>query len=453
MNQLKKWQIPVYALSGFGPNLLMIFVTAYLLDALIPTGLGVNRELWSFTGAVIVSPVLFSVLFTVAKILDGLIDVPLASLTDNLRTKWGRRKPAIAIGLVPMIISYALLWLVPSRDEHSMLNTIWVIVFVLIFFISYTMCLVSYYGSFAEVVPDERARVKLSSWKSGFDTIGYSIAYALLPLFIGFGMNIRTIVLASMPLMLTMTIPLFLIKKGNEAEIQAEPKVPFVESIKLTCGNKTFLKYLAVLACFYFGLQMFLAGQNVMASGMMQLNGWQITIMNTAAFAPVPLMLILFNFIQKRKGLRFSLQLALWAFAIAMVTFFCARYSFFPNSWVTRLIIGAIGGTIGSYAIGVFFAVPYIYPSQVAAQEIAATGKNHTAMFFAVQGLANQVVAAISTGVVYLNLKSITVGGDEYFGISLVPLVVAAACILSFVLSFLLPKSFGKVKEKTEAAK
>lgn len=438
MKHLTNRQIPLYALSGFGPNLLMILVTAYMLDAVIPTGLVTNREFWSLTGAVIVSPVLFSVLFTLAKVFDGLVDVPLAALTDNLRGRWGRRRPAILMGFPLMLTAYVLMWFPPSNEEASVFNAIWVAAFALLFFSSYTLCFVAYYGSFSEIVPDEAARVRLSSWKSGFDTVGYSIAYALLPMFIGFGISIRTVVLCCLPLMGTMIIPLFLLK-GREAE-EETPPMPMRESLRLTLACKPFMQYLAVLAAFYFGLQMFLAGQNVIASGIMELNGWQITIMNTAAFAPVPLMLLLFNHLYKKKGLRFAFQTALLAFAAAMLTFSCARAGFFPNSWVLRLAIGVLGGAIGSYSIGAFFALPYIYPAQIAAKEAAETGKNHSAMYFAVQGLVNQIVSAVSVSLVYLNIKSLTVGGNETFGITLVPFLVAASCVLAFFLARRLPE-------------
>lgn len=446
MKQLTNRKIPLYALSGFGPNLLMIFVTAYLLDAVIPTGLVADRQFWSITGAVIVSPVIFSILFTVAKVIDGIIDIPLASFTDNIRNKLGKRKTAILLGFFPMVVSFILLWMMPSREEESMLNTVWITVFAIIFFCSYTMCLVAYYASFSEIVPGEKERVKLSSWKSAFDTIGYATAYAVVPLLIGMGLNIQNIVLYFIPLLATMIIPLFMLKETSDQSVAPEPKIPLGTSIALVFKNKLFMKYIVVLVTFYFGLQMFLAGQNVIASGVMELNGWQIAIINTAAFAPVPIMLLLFNHIHKKKGLRFAFQLALILFAISMGIFSIARGDFFPKSWVPRLIIGAIGSTVGSFSIGAFFAVPYIYPSHIAALEIKRTGKNHSAMYFAIQGLFTQIVAAVSVSAVYLNVKSITTPTSEIFGISLVPLIVAITCIVAFILCFRLPSKL----EKTE---
>jgi hypothetical protein len=66
---------------------------------------------------------------------------------------------------------------------------------------------------------------------------------------------------------------------------------------------------------------------------------------------------------------------------------------FFPGDgmWLMRLLIGITGSTIGSFSIGVFFAVPYQISSQIAANELRLTGKDHSAMYFAVQGVVTQV--------------------------------------------------------------
>ena len=119
----KKWKEFVYSASGFGPNLLMVLLTAYLTDALNPAGLTANKESWSISGSCLIAPSIFGVLWMLAKLFDGIVDVPLAALTDNLRTKWGRRRPALLIAFVPMVISYILAWTPLQIRENSVANT------------------------------------------------------------------------------------------------------------------------------------------------------------------------------------------------------------------------------------------------------------------------------------------------------------------------------------------
>ena len=146
----------------------------------------------------------------------------------------------------------------------------------------------------------------------------------------------------------------------------------------------------------------------------------------------------------KKKGFRFAFQTALFAFALAMISFAIAYVEWIPSVW-TRLAIGITGGTIGSYGIGAFFSAPYTIPSQMAAEELAATGKSHPSMYFAMQGLFNAVVAAISTSLVWLNIRGLTNNDEEFFGVHLMPYIVAGSCLIAIALAFLLPKSFNQL--------
>ncbi|MCK4501382.1 MFS transporter, partial [Candidatus Babeliales bacterium] len=380
--------------------------------------------------------------------------------TDSLKTKWGKRRPAILIGFVPMVLAYVLFLFPPSSDEFSMLNTIYLGVLLTVYFTAYTLTFVTYYGTYSEITASAEDRISLSNWKAFFDTIHYSIGYAVIPLLVGGAINIRIIGLAVLPLMLTMFIAVVMIKeKSSLPEDVAKAKqeterssdsapeeedVGFMESIKLTTKNKGFMIWLCVLASFFFGLQLFLSGQSVLASGAMGLNGWQIAILNTSAFAPVPLMIIIYRKVMKKTGFRVAFQTALFSFALAMVMFSIAYVEWIPSIW-TRLIIGIIGGTIGSYGISAFFSAPYFIPSQMAADELAATGKSHPSMYFAMQGLFTAVVAAISTSVVWLNIRGLTNNNEEFFGVHLMPYIVVASCLIAIVLAFFLPKSFSQL--------
>lgn len=460
MKKITKKKLPLYALAGFGPSLLGTILGVYLINALIVEGFGMDVENWTYANKTLVVTAVFSALVFVAKILDGVADIPLAAWTDNLKTKWGKRRPAILIGFIPMVLCYILFCFPLSNDEHSMLNTIYLGIILAVYFTAYTLTFVTYYGTYSEVTASSEDRISLSNWKAFFDTIAYSIGYALIPVFIGFDINIRFVGIAGLPLMLTMLIALFMLKEKStlpedvataKQDLEKtgtsgpeEEEVGFMESVRLTTKNKGFMIWLCVMAAFFFGLQLFLAGQNVMASGAMGLNGWQIAVLNTAAFAPVPLMIIVYRKVMKSKGFRFAFQSALLSFAIAQMIFSIA-YVEWISSETVRLIIGIIGGTVGSYGICAFFSAPYFIPSQMAAEELAATGKSHPSMYFAMQGLFTAVVAAISTSVVWLNIRGIVVNNEEFFGVHLLTYIVAGACVIAIILAFFLPKSFSQL--------
>ena len=121
----KKWKEFLYAASGFGPNFLMVMMGAYFTDAINPSALGTGASFQTFaTGACYIVPAIFPILYAISKAFDGIIDIPFAHISDTLSTKWGRRRPAILVCLLPMVLAYAMCWLPIGGTENQTLNHI-----------------------------------------------------------------------------------------------------------------------------------------------------------------------------------------------------------------------------------------------------------------------------------------------------------------------------------------
>lgn len=487
----RKWKEFLYAFTGFGPNFLMVLMGAYFTDAINATALGDNVEFQAIAkGTCFILPAVFPILYSIAKAFDGIIDIPFAYITDTLSTKWGRRRPTIFVCMIPMIISFAMCWWPVFGPSNQIGNTIWIMLWALVFFSTYTMCLISFYGSLSTVCSDEPQRLRVSGYKSFFDTISYCLVYALVPLLLGaFKIHIDKFVFICLPLMLTITIPLFLIKEGKkygypENEGMQPEKISMSESIKLTFKNKLFMKWILVNGCTYFGLQMFLVGMNVMIRSGMGLSDGQMAIVNTCAFAPVPIMLYLFNKIKAKKGIRFTYQTCLATFAIAIFSFFFGSTFIMGDNVTAKIIIGAVGGVFGSWAIGAFFMMPLLVPAQISGVEEKLTGKNHSAMYFAAQALISSIVSAVSGSLVYESIKMLYVSkkldkivyavvensgdvnyertalklgveGEEIFnfGIMLIPFIVSFFCILGIIIASRWPKNFSHKEVARELKK
>ncbi len=482
----KKWKELAFAFSGFGPNLLMVLMGSYYSDALNPASLESGEQFQAIMpGVCFILPALFPILFTVSKIFDGLIDIPFAHITDTLSTKWGRRRPAIAVCFLPMVISYLLCWLPIGGSDGQLFNTIWVTVWNLVFFASYTMCLIAFYGSLSAVCSDEPQRLRVSGYKSFFDTITYCLVYALVPVILsGAKMQVDTLVFILMPTMFTMAIPLVMIKEGEkygypENDGLSEEKLTLKESLSLTFKNRIFSRWLLVNCCTFFGLQMFLSAMNGLIIGGMGMNGLQMAILNSCAFGPVPLMLYLFNKAKIRYGVRAVYQSCLLLFAVAILSFFFgSRFIWGDGNLMAKMAIGMVGGLCGSWAIGAFFMMPYLAPAQISSVEEKLTGKNHSAMYFAGNAVATSIVGAISGNLVYEYVKNVflakghglvwaeatadlsapEVAYQHFFGAAgtaeqvsasvfnfgnlMVPFIVLVTCVLGFFLAYKLPRDF-----------
>lgn len=459
MKKLKRWQIPLFAFASFGPCMLSTIISVYLVDALQTAGFGANLEQWTFAGKTIVAVGLFSIMKAISSLMDGLVEVPVATLVQNLKTPWGKRRPAILVGTVVMTLAYVLFCFPVSYEENSVANSIWCGVLLTVFVSFFTLAINALFGTYAEITANDNDRLFLTNIKAAFDTIQYSIAYALIPVFIGFGINIRMIGLFMAPLALTMLLAVFLIKENssmpgavakygdNAGEAVEEKPIGVKEGLQMTLGNPAFRAWLIIHGCFNLGLQMFLSGQNVLISGPMGLNGFQIAIINTTAFAPVPIMLIIYRKVMAKKGYRFAFQTALASFVLGMLCMCLAYVRWFPDA-TTRLILGATGGVISSYGIGAFFSAPTAMPTQIAAEEKKRTGRSHPSMYFAVQGIVNSLVSAIGPGLIWVNLRNVSLNGNDLFGTHAMTYIVMIFCVLAILACNLLPKEYDQLGRK-----
>ena len=451
-----KGKLFLYAIAGLGVNMLNLIVGSYLCDALMVEGFEKQVESWTYLNKTLVVAGIWSIMIAVAKILDGFIDIPLAGWTDKLRSRWGKRRPAILIGFVPMLIAYGLFLIVPQNAEHSLLNTIYFGVMLCMFYATYTLTMVTYYATFSEIVDNDRDRIRLSNYKTIFDVVYFVLGYALIPMFIG-SMNIRLIALMFMPLALTMLIPLFMIKEKStlakdvekqQKENPDQPKekhVGILKSFAYAMKNKSFVIWLVIYFMLQFSVQMFLTGQNVLYSNI-GLGGMQIMIVMACAFAPVPLTLILYNKIIKKHGIKWGYIFSAIAYMLAMVVLALCSLQLIPNPTI-KLVVACFGAVLSSFGTGCFFSINYTIPSTLAEIERKKTGVSHPAMYFAVQGLFSGIATAISTGIVWVNLKDF--GGGAY--VWLMPFIVVAGCIISLIATKFLPIAVNNIgKDKKE---
>ena len=432
-----KWKLLLYAFGAFGVNLLNLMVGSYLCSALIASGFGeaaiANQ---TFEGIDLVIPAVWSVFGIVAKVIDGVIDIPMAQFTDKLRSRFGRRRPAIVMGLIPMIIAYCCFLIVPDKGSwYSLGNTIYFFIMLAIFYSSYTLTMVTYYATFTEIVDNEKDRRFLTNTKSIADIFYFILGFALVPMMLK-GINIRWVALIVLPLVFLMLIPLFMIKERSTKEVAGEPKeekVNLFQSLGYTLKNKDFVIWMIVYSFMTIGLQLFLSGINEYFS----VSGMNMIVVMASSFAPVPLTFMFYNWMIRKRGFKFAYQVTLLIFALGMSLMF--GFSFLPAT--PKLICSIIGGIVSSFSVGAMFAVAYSIPSQLAADDEKKTGRSHGAMYFAVQGLFSGVAAGIAGYGILTALKVTFLGGlkSTYY----LTLVSAIAVLIAFVLAFFLPKSIA----------
>ncbi len=328
-----------------------------------------------------------------------------------------------------MVIAY-LLFLIPIDSTATIANTIWFGALLIIFYTAYTLTMITYYATFAEVTNGQKDIMLLSNTKSVCDVVYFSLGFALVPALVSMGMNIRIVALAFLPLSLTMIIPLLTLKETGEEKVEkeAEEKITFGKSLMFTLSDKPYIYWLCTLFVMNIGLQLFLSGINEYFSTA-NLN---MPFIMPVCFVPVPLTIIIYNKIVQKRGLGFGYRYILVMFSTGMALMGLIKLIpaaiIYPYSIFCALLI--------SFSIGAFFSITYTVPSQRAADRKESS--TASSMYFAIQGLFEGASAGLASGVVLVFLKQ-----NGY--VPIMTVLVAGVCMTAFVMSFFFPKAIANI--------
>jgi hypothetical protein len=300
--------------------------------------------------------------------------------------------------------------------------------------------MLTYYATFSEICRDESDTLFLSNAKSICDVVYFSLSFALVPVFVSCGVNIRIVALIFLPLVLTMLIPFFMLKEnGGDAQEQTVEPLTLGRSLKVSFGNKTFIYWMFTLFVMTIGLQLFLGGINELFSS----TGLNMTVVMASSFAPVPLTIMAYNRIVKKFGLGVGYKFVLTIFSLGMgIMLLCFAIADIVAPIVVTLI-AVFGGIFVSFSLGAFFSITYVVPANLAQQELEKRGNGVSGMYFAVQGLFEGIAAGIATGPILTLLKDKDI-------IYLLPIVVIVCCVIALSMSFFFPKEIALMGKNVE---
>lgn len=106
------------------------------------------------------NPALVGALMSIPRLTDALTDPLMGYISDNTRSKWGRRRPYIFFGAILAGILFAALWQLPEGHSESFYFWFFLIGSIL-FYLAYTMFATPWVALGYELTPDYHERTRL----------------------------------------------------------------------------------------------------------------------------------------------------------------------------------------------------------------------------------------------------------------------------------------------------
>ncbi|MCT4631812.1 MAG: MFS transporter [Firmicutes bacterium] len=380
---------------GFGVSyavLDQIFVQWVLYFYLPPENSGLSP---------LISPIGITVALLISRLFDIIFDPLVGYLSDNCKSKLGRRTPFILYGSVPLILS-TILFFYPIKNIPVFLH---LTVTGSLFFIFYSIVGAPYNALIPEISRTYSDRINMSTSQSVFRLLYSAIAMILpgiLILKLGngnslIGLRKMVILLSILSLAGLLITGLFINEKKYAKNTTEHNKIKFSESIKTIFSNKSFVFYLGGLLFFFAGFNTLRTCINYYVEDIMNLDKSYITIYSAYIFITSGICFYPVNKLSKKFGYK-KIAVVLVTMMIGLSTAMYGIGKFIPSSFVPYIFI-LMGIPISGCA--------FIFPPAMLSEIISKSPEgSFEGLYFGIQGFFLKLAFFISIGVVPLLLVS-----------------------------------------------
>lgn len=340
-----------------------------------------------------------------SRLLDLFVDPLMGLLSDRLKTRWGRRKPWIALGTPLMMLSTWALFVPPAKVSLD-----YVLWWSALLFFSFTLVDLPHKAWGAELSADYLERTRIAAWREGFGALGQVIFLAALSLMSLFGhggnreqlLAVAALIVGSLPPLVTLCLAR--VPEFSEDRL-AGPELRGWQGVRVVLRNRPFLRTLGTLMCLGSAVMIQSTLHKLVLThvvGRPDLFALMILLEHLASLAAVPAWLAISRRIGKHRAVVLAAAwVGLWSLGFPLVQ---AGDTLF---YMTLIILR-----------GSSFAAIFMLSNSIAADvvdhDIVASGRQRTGLFFAIWGIA--VKLAVAIGVVLATALPAAFGFDPTAG-------------------------------------
>ena len=342
------------------------------------------------------APTKVAVILMALRLWDGIADPVMGWISDNTRTRWGRRRPYIFIGAICAGLTFPFMWWFPQGLSDWQIVG-WVVGFGILFYSCFTVWAMPYQSLLMEMTPDYNERTRVAAVRGLIQSasslvVGFSWWLALRPVFAdpvtgaastANGMRYISLVVAVFIIILGVLPAIFVKERYYDSEtVQKQGKVDLRKSLKETLSNKPFLILCTFTIFFLLGTSIYdsygryvgtyyVLGGDWERSSLFQIYG--TFIYTVCSLGLIPVFRRVSEHIGKNRTLLIATSLVLFS---GILTWFTNRPDLPYLMLVNTIFIGA------GYA-GLWLMIPSMQADVVDSDELA-TGERREGSFAAI---------------------------------------------------------------------
>lgn len=379
------------------------------------------------------------------RIFDGIADPVIASLSDNSRSRLGRRKLFMVIGGLPLALSALLVFYPPHMGLSSSVNGFWLTLVMVVFYLSFTAYVNPFMALLPELGHNNALRINLATMIAFFGLLGMVMVAILFPLLTGnlqdAGMEMRAayrqaaLIFTALSAVILYIATLGFNEKSHCLPTEAK-RIGTWKSLRQTFSIRPFRIFLGAEMFLQFAMNMVTLGMIYYAVVLFGRDERFMVILAGLVIGGALLCFPLVNLAAKRLGKKKVITTGVLTLAVSGLAIFLLSYNLTGIWFYISLAMFVLAGF--PLAVLTILINPTI--ADLARADYYKTGLRREAMFFGARAIPLKLTIALA-GVVFAFLLS-TFGKDidGSLGVQLSALVVALAAVGSYIIFRLYPE-------------
>ena len=340
------------------------------------------------TEVVGLSPALAGLVFGIGKIWDAVSDPLMGYISDRTTSKFGRRRVFFLIGIIPITLTFVLMWVPVSFDTQFALFLYYSVAYMF-FATVFTMVMVPYSALAAELSGDYRVRNRLSGARLFFSGFSSLLAATIPKIIIDSYNNppSRGYLIMSVIFGIFFALPWIVVFLGTwNTPYSSVPIVSknFMKEFLTIFRNRSFRIHILMYICAYSAMDMLMALFNYYLTYSLRRPGLYSIAMGALMIVQLS-MIPVYVRVANVKGKRFAYRMGLSIWIFGMVG------TLFLNPSTPVYVVAFVCAVIGSGTASAIY-IPYaILPNVIDVDELM-TGSQRSGVYSGAMTLTRKLI-------------------------------------------------------------
>ena len=339
----------------------------------------------------------------IGKLWDAVTDPMMGFISDRTRSRWGRRRPYLLFGSVPLFLAMWFFFTNPGLKSPILL-TLWATFALMMLNTAYTVINIPYSALTPELTDDYHERTTLNGFRFSFAVIGTIIGAAAVQPIVGAfrtasaGFSAMGAILGTI-MALTALTTFLTVREKDHSKTQI-PQEGFFETYLSVFRNKPYIIVLGTYALNLTGLN-FLQGVLVYYTKYIYNNAGLTTpamvLLLVVAMVCIPLSV----FVSKRVGKKRTYQISFAILASATAAIYLLGHILGPSFFLGMMVYAGIG-------IGFGYVAPWAMVPDTVEYDAVRTGERKEGAYYGMWTFTSKIGQSLS---IFISGLVLSLGG------------------------------------------